>query len=181
MTEIPFPALPSCLDVPLTDRLLEQLALGGRLTGRLAGSPDRGLMRQIVTADTEQMLAMAPSSARNLMVAVQVEGRMQHVRHGHPAAYTILLGEGAAVVGMVSLDGSGTGPVALRDLLIVPPLRGCGRGGAAMSALCAVADAVARPLSTTLFYDNPARHFLARFGFVVTGEDGLDLLFTRPS
>lgn len=181
MTDIPSPAFPPCPDMPLTARLLEQMTQSGRLTGRLAGSSDRSLVRQIVTADAEQMLAMAPSSARNLLVAVQVEGRMQHVRHGHPAACTILLGEGVAVVGMVSVDWSGTGPVALRDLLILPPLRGRGRGGAAMSALCAVADAASRPLSTALFYDNPARRFLARFGFVVTGEDGLDLQFTRPA
>ncbi len=150
------------------------------LQARIAQPGDRSMVRQMVMADAHHMLADIPASARSMMVSLQVEGRMNALRQGHPDAVTLLLGLDARTVGMLTLDWTCPHAVALLDMMILPGLRDRGYGTAVLTALCAVADDHARPMETSLFYDNPARHLLQRAGFVLTQDRGTEITMQRP-
>lgn len=150
------------------------------MQARVALSGDRALLRQIVGADATQMLADVPSSARNVLVSAQVEGRLNAVRRGYPAAVTLLLGEEMRTLGLMVLDWPVRGPVTLLELLVLPQLRGQGRGTRAVQALAAVTEAEARPLRAPLFYDSPARRLLSRAGFRLIQDNGTEIVLERP-
>lgn len=148
---------------------------------RVAHPGDRSMIRQMVMADAVHMLADVPASARSMMVSLQVEGRMNTIRQGHPEAVTLLLGLDARTVGMLTLDW-GWGPaVALLDLMVLPGLRGRGHGSMVLAALCAVADEHRRPVQANLFYDSPARRLLRRAGFVTTQDKGTEITLRREA
>lgn len=148
---------------------------------RIAQPGDRSMIRQMVMADAVHMLADVPASARSMMVSLQVEGRMNAIRQGHPDAVTLLLGVDTRTVGMLTLDWDWGPAVALLDLMIMPGLRGRGHGSAVLSAVCAVADDRGRPVQTSLFYDSPACRLLRRAGFVLTQDRGTEVTLHRAA
>lgn len=150
------------------------------LQARVAQPGDRSMVRQMVMADAHHMLADVPASARSMMVSLQVEGRMNALRQGHPDAVTLLLGLDARTVGMLTLDWAGPDDaVALLDLMILPGLRSRGHGTAVLQALCTVADDHARPMEASLFYDSPALRLLQRAGFVLARDRGTEVTMHR--
>jgi len=157
-------------------------ALTGAVHGmqaRIAQSGDRALLRQIVGADAAQMLAHVPISARGVLVSAQVEGRLNTVRRSHPDAVTLLVGEDMRATGLLVLDWPAQGPVTLLEFLLLPHLRGQGRGTRLLSALTAVADLQRHPVRAILFYDSPARRLLSRTGFTKVRDDGTEILMER--
>lgn len=151
------------------------------LQARLAQPGDRSMVRQMVMVDAHHMLADVPASARSMMVSLQVEGRMNALRQGHPDAVTLLLGLDARTVGMLTLDWVCRPAVALLDMMILPGLRDRGYGTTILGALCTVADDHARPIEASLFYDSPAQRLLQRAGFVLAQDRGTEITMYRPA
>ena len=162
-----------------TDPIAALIATLEGMQARIALAGDRALLRQIVNADATQMLTGVPASARNVLVSAQVEGRLNAVRRGHPNAVTLLLGEELQATGFMALDWPSEGPVALLDLLLLPHLRGQGRGGRVLSALTHVADTCRQPIRAGLFYDSPARRLLSRIGFTLLRDEGTEVTLQR--
>ncbi|OYQ35330.1 hypothetical protein CHU95_08945 [Niveispirillum lacus] len=156
--------------------LLDTLA---DMQARVAGQADRAALRQIVGADTGEMLTGVPASARALLIGAQVEGRLSALMRDHPLASILLLSHAGRPIGLLILDWPSTGPVTLVDLTLLPELRRRGHGTSALSALCAVADRFGRSLRARLFYDNPAHRLLDRTGFVPVGGTVLDIVKER--
>lgn len=150
-----------------------------RLRVRPALSGDRSLLRRIITLDTEHMLENVPVDVRRMIVAVQVEGRMNLVRRGHPAATCLLLETAGDVVGMVMVDLRRERALLL-ELIILPPWRGQGYGREMLAGLCSQADAEQWEMQASVFYDSPVRDFFQKAGFIPSHEDGLDLVLLRP-
>lgn len=164
-----------------SDPIAAMIGILEGMQARIAIAGDRALLRQIVSADAAHMLAGVPASARNVLVAAQVEGRLNAVRRGHPNAVTLLLGEELHTTGLMTLDWPTEGPVTLLDLLILPHLRGQGRGARALSALTRVADVCRQPVRAGLFYDSPALRLLSRIGFTLIRDEGTEVLLQRSA
>lgn len=150
-----------------------------RLSVQIALPADRPLLRRIIHADAAEMLASAPASARGMMITVQVEGRLNLYRRGHPEAVSLLLFGRGEPVGLIVLDRAVRGRMTLLELVILPEMRGQGMGTEALTAICTLADMAGDAISTSVFYDNPATHLLHRAGFHPDREDGLDLVMVR--
>lgn len=151
------------------------------MQARVAMAGDRPLLRQIVNADAVQMLAGVPASARAVLVSAQVEGRLKALCRDRPGAVTLVLAEEVRAIGLMVLDWPPAGAVALLELLVLPGLRGQGRGSRVLAALCAVAAGQGRALRACLFYESPARRLLARAGFALTAENGTEIALERPA
>ncbi|SNT05193.1 MULTISPECIES: GNAT family N-acetyltransferase [unclassified Azospirillum] len=150
-----------------------------RLSVQIALPSDRPALRRIIHADAEEMLSSTPPAARGMMITVQVEGRLNLYRRGHPEAVTLLLFNKGEPVGLVVLDRHARGRMTLLELVILPALRGQGLGAEALRAICALADMAGDSITTAIFYDNPATGMLQRAGFMAEREDGLDLVMVR--
>lgn len=159
-------------------------ALISRLEGmqvRVAHAGDRALTRQIIGADAAQMLTHVPASARTVLISAQVEGRVNAFRRTHPNAILLLTGEDVRTTGLMVLDWPPQGPVALLEFLLLPSLRGQGRGTRLLTALTQVADGRERAIRARLFYDSPARRLLARMGFSRIKDEGTEIVMERPA
>jgi GNAT superfamily N-acetyltransferase len=150
-----------------------------RLSVQIALPTDRPLLRRIINADAAEMLASTPASARGMMITVQVEGRLNLYRRGHPEAVSLLLYGRGQPVGLIVLDRAARGWINLLELVILPEMRGQGMGTEALKAICTLADMAGDLISTAVFYDNPAIRLLSRAGFHHSREDGLDLVMVR--
>ena len=69
--------------------------------------------------------------------------------------------------------------IRLQQFFVVPDRQGRGIRSEVLNLLVPVWDAASKPVVLTVLHNNSARRLYERFGFAVTGKDGVKLRMTR--
>jgi len=150
----------------------------GALFLRSATSEDRGFFLRVYAGTRAEELARTgwdePACAS--FVTMQFEAQDRHYRAHFPDAECSVIelavrGE-PVPVGRLWVDRR-EGSIHVLDIALLPEFRGQGLGTTSLRRLTAEAAARQVPLTVTVEFFNPARHWYERLGFVPEGEHGM--------
>lgn len=95
--------------------------------------------------------------------------------------HTRLIQVDGLLAGCVAFAPQAPGVRLLEHFYLEPERHGRGLGSAVLAALLAEADAAGEAVEITVVRDSDANRFYARFGFVETGRDDVDIFHRRPA
>jgi GNAT superfamily N-acetyltransferase len=135
-------------------------------------------------SDLERLVVLRVEAMRESLMRI---GRFDEVRarqrmvDGFRPDHTRLIFAGGALAGCVAFAPRAAGVRWLEHFYIFPNRQGRGLGAAVLGALLAEADAAGEAVEMTVVRESPAHRFYARFGFVETGRDEVDVFYRRDA
>jgi GNAT superfamily N-acetyltransferase len=134
---------------------------------RREAEEDRMFMQALYAATRGQELGLGgwPEELRRQFVAQQLFAQRRHLETVHPNAEWLIVERTGAPIGRLCIEDRG-GDLWLVDIALMPESRGIGIGGAIMRDLLDLGREAGKPVSLTVFNDNPARRLYDRLGFV---------------
>ena len=133
-------------------------------------------------SDLERLLALKVAALRESLEAVgrftPERARRRFVEQYRPQ-HTRLIWSASGLAGCVAFGPDLDPAWRIEHFYVDPAHQGAGLGGAVLGALLHEADRAHRPVNITVLRESSANRFYARFGFVETGQEGVDILYRR--
>ena len=133
-------------------------------------------LRAIFAASRSEQFDAAEltSEALRTILDIQFEAQRRHYAHHYPDAEYLVLLNATTPAGRLIIERH-RDELLLVDILVDPSWRGRGLGTWALHHVVAEARGLGLPVRCHVDPTNPARRLYERLGFVVIGQDGVDL------
>lgn len=157
-------------------------AEGPQIELRAVVADDEPFLFTVYASSREFEMAQVPwdEAQKEAFLTMQFAAQQSHYQSRYPQATHQIILAGDAPVGRLYVD-RGEQAIRIMDVTILPAHRRQGIGTRIVRDLIAEAERAAKSLTIWVESFNPSRTLFERLGFSPIEEDGVNILFERPS